>query len=289
MKQLQSLTLFVASSLVLASCAHESKVSSRTDYGHRVTKRGVVSTGMPNYVLAPEIYTAVAGEKPLERTPASDADLARELEQADKLPSLRRLYFRALYQQYRELQSAVAKGEELKSCPQFHHDKLIVDESSRAQLPLQLSTARPLQSQLAFYPEWMLPAKSTRVAAPIWKRKGDPVQLLGRGLKVHAKKIRRELSTLCEDGTSDAYFRLENMVTYFAGRPEVQAKMGLESFLKIPAFSTMLLLRSTQSASKHDHFNEHDRALINEVHGGNFERYINELRKRRFQATTSAL
>jgi len=63
--------------------------------------------------------------------------------------------------------------------------------------------------------------------------------------------------------------------------------MGLESFLKIPVFSTMLLLRSTQAGG--EKLNVHDRSLIGEVHGDQFERYIFELRKRRFQTTTGSL
>ena len=286
MKHIPYSSLLLMTSLVLSACAHRTNKSA-TEYGWRVEGKGGVTTNMPNYVLSPEAYTAAANTAAPVRAPASDKDISHELNEAEKKPSLRRLYFRSLYQQYRDLHQAGSITKTLNSCPSFHHDKLLVDENTASVGNFAMNMSRPAVNELAYYPEWMLPHKKTAKASPIWKRKGDGNKLIGLALKVHAGKVRRELRSMCEEGSSDAYFRLENMVTYFAGRPEKQAKMGLESFLKIPVFSTMLLLRSTQVGS--NQFNTHDRDLIGEVHGGQFERYIFELRKRRFQSTTGAL
>lgn len=280
-------SLIVLSSLALVSCAHRAQKPTKAEYGWRVENRGVVSTGMPNYALSTEAYTAAKVVVPeLTRKPASDEALAQELEAHDKKPSLRRLYFRALYQQFKDLKSSVATKSSIKSCPQFHHDKILVDETAKA-LTFGPSFARPSAQELAFYPEWMLPSKSNKTAAPVWARKGNSQKLLGQALRVHTNKVQRELRALCEDGATDAYFRLENMVTYFSGHPDKQEKMGLESFLKIPAFSTMLLLRST--AQGPGTLSPHDQSLLEEVKAPQFQRYINELRKRRFKNATSAL
>lgn len=288
MKPISPKYIITLSSLILASCAHKAIETKVSDYGWRVEDKGIVTTGMPNYVLSPEAFTAATTAK-ITRNPASDEQMALELEAEDKKPSLRRLYFRALYQQFSMLKNTSHSKRQLNSCPQFHHDKLIVDESmSKKSTSFGMSTARPGQEELAYYPEWMLPSNKDAKAAPIWSRKGNSNKLMNSALKVHVSKIHQELKVLCEDGSTDSYFRLENMVTYFAGRPQLKEKQGLTAFLKIPVFSTMLLLRSTQEGAK-ETFTSHDRDLIEKVRGEHFERYIVELRKKRFNQTTGAL
>lgn len=288
MKLISTKYIIALSSLILASCAHKAEDIKVSHYGWRVEDKGVVSTGMPNYVLSPEAFTAATTAQ-ANRKPASDEQMAFELEAEDKKPSLRRLYFRALYQQFSLLKNTSHSKRQLNSCPQFHHDKLIVDESmNQSSASFGMSMARPGQEELAYYPEWMLPSQTGKKAAPIWSRKGNSNKLMTSALKVHVAKIHQELKVLCEEGATDAYFRLENMVTYFAGRPKLKEKEGLTAFLKIPVFSTMLLLRSTQEGAT-ETFTEQDRDLIEKVRGEHFERYIVELRKKRFNQTTSAL
>lgn len=287
MKHLSYTSIFALSSLLLVSCAHQSAPKEKLA-GWRVEEKGQVTTGMPNYVLSAEAFAAATVEE-AKRGLANDEQMAQELEESDLRPSLRRVYFRVLYQQFRDLKAVSADSAQLTTCPQFHHDKLMIDEAPVVSTTLfGAQLARPTEAELAYYPEWLLPAQAGAQSATIWSRGGDSKKLMTKALSVHTKKIHKELRVLCEEGSSDAYFRLENMVTYFAGRPELQAQKGLAAFLKIPAFSTMLLLRSASQADASP-LSAHDQKLIEEVKGAHFERYIGEVRKRRFQHTTGAL
>jgi len=154
--------------ILAVGCAHR-PAQDPLAQSWRVDEKGV-STGMPNFVLSPELYEQAAAAK-VARTPASsdvasDEALAREMEEAEKRPSLRRLYFRALFQQWRDLAAHTGRSEALKSCPQYHHDKLIVEEEAPRRGSLVLQSARPAQEHLAFYPEWALPSGPPKGAIP---------------------------------------------------------------------------------------------------------------------------
>jgi len=277
-KQTLMPTLFVFSTLFLVSCAHHTPTNP-LQAAWRVEDKGAVTTGMPNFVLSPEVFEVARVQPPDTRAPASDAAMAQELEEKAKRPSLRRLYFRTLYQQFRELKTVTKSPLQMNSCPQFHHDKLMMDDERSEARPTWAPADRPDMAELAYYPEWLLPERAGKHAKPIWQKGAKGVKLMTNALRVHTKKLHRELGRLCDEGSTDAYFRLENMVTYFSGHPQMREQKGLPAFLKIPVFSTMFLLKTASISS--EHFNEHDHNLIDEVQGLHFERYIVELRKRR--------
>jgi len=267
-------------SILVIGCAHRPSVDPLA-HSWRVDPQGV-STGMPNYVLSPELYddAAAAIAAPV-RAPASDEDMAREMEAAEKRPSLRRLYFRALFQQWRDLAAHTGRDEALKSCPQYHHDKLMVEEEGPRRGSLVVQAVKPAQAHLAFYPEWSLPAGS----ATVWASKAsDPRQALKR----HESRLRRELRTMCEEGATDSYFRLENMVTYFAADDRLSRPDGFRAMLKIPVFSTMLLVGAVQEGGQGG-LNGHDLRLLEKVKGLQLRNYIVELKKKRELARTGAL
>lgn len=292
MKQLSLPSLCVLGSLVLAACSHQAPKTAADPLAQawRVEDKGPVTTGMPNYILSLEAFMAAGASRDLERAPAGAEAMMKELEsqESGQRPSLRRLYFRSLYRQWQGL--AAHHGQtNLKSCPQFHHDKLMIDEEKSFGSTGSVALARPVQAELAYYPEWQLPVRAGKSAPIVWMHQGGGEKLMGRALQTHAKKIHRELGKLCEKGASDAYFRLENMVTYYADRPELQAKSGLRALLKIPAFSTMLLMGAMAPEGKDQGLSVHDRNLLKEVRGGQFERYVSELRRHRFRPTTGGI
>lgn len=252
--------------LILAvGCAHEAKQNNVAGTW-RVDEKSV-STGMPNFVLSPELYSVAASQTTTtERAPASDEALAQEMEQAEKRPSLRRLYFRALYQQWRGLSSKASVGV----CPQYHHDKLMVEEQAPRTGSLVLESQRPSADKLALYPEWSLTGKPHS------------------GLKRHQIQLKRELTTMCEEGATDSYFRLENMVTYFSATGKLERPEGFQALLKIPVFSTMLLVGAIQEGQVNSLTN-YDRDLLNEVRGLQLQNYIVELKKKRSQYKMGAL
>lgn len=273
-------SLLIILSFAAISCASQREVAKLP--GEWKVDNKKVTTGMPNYPLSEKVFqrSIAQGRKPASLT---DQELAQELEK--EKPSLRRLYFKALYQQWRVLSKFSQKSTELNSCPQFHHDKVVMDEKQQ-DLSLVVAGPKPSADQLPFYPEWALKVKSKERFVPVWHTNGG--KNLTSALAHHATKIRRELSVMCEDGASDAYFRLENMVTYVVKKPEFQSKNGLQALLKIPVFSTMLLLKSLEGAPA-ARFAAVEQELLNEVQGFQLQQYIVELRKERQQLYTGSL
>lgn len=269
-------------SFLFVGCAHQ--VNPKSLPGNWKVDERALSTGMPNYPLSEEVFARA--QRVQERSPASsDQELAEEIEKAEHRPSLRRLYFRALYQQWKDVAQAASGEATMKSCPQYHHDKTVMDESL-AESNSFVVGAKPTAEHLPYYPEWALNVKTSTGARPAWTAKGK--KLVSRALKSHAVKLRRELGILCEDGTSDSYFRLENMVTYIVDKPEFQQQEGLRALLKIPVFSTMLLVKSAQGGPQ-ARFSRYDEELLREVKGFQLQRYIVELKKQRLQLVTGSL
>jgi len=275
-------TLSLSCSFFVVGCAH--KINLTTLPGNWKVDERALSTGMPNYPLSEEVFAH--SQKTQDRAPAStDQELAEALERGDQKPSLRRLYFRALYQQWQDVAQAGQGEAKLKSCPQYHHDKTVMDEAQPS-TNLFVVGAKPQAEHLPYYPEWALNVKTENGARPAWTAGGK--KHVTRALKSHAFKLRRELNTLCEEGTSDSYFRLENMVTYIASKPEFQQQEGLRALLKIPVFSTMLLVKSVQGGPQ-VRFSHHEEELLQEVKGFQLQRYIVELKKQRQQLVTGSL
>ena len=259
---------FIFLVLLALSCAHQ--VPQVNKLANLIDEKGV-STGMPNYVLHLELIERSQNV----RAPASvmsDDELAQSLE---RKPSLRRLYFRVIYQQWSELKKISNHSSDLKFCPQFHHDRVVLDETNMMRSHYQLAS-KPKLSELAYYPEWLL---VTREQTPVWTQSSSPQE----GIEVHTEKMHQELLSLCETGSTDSYYRLENMVTY-----RLRGKEYLKALLKIPAFSSMLLLSAVQSAP-HRLLNRQDIDLINEVNGFQLQNYIVELRNQRQQLVIGAL
>lgn len=262
------------------SCAHKAVVNEKILPAKvRVDDKGI-STGMPNYALSSEVLDVLNRS----RAPASimsDEELALELEK--KKPSLRRLYFRTLYQQWQSLSSLSETTAQLKSCPQFHHDKIVMDE--KMGLPVTyIMGPKPSENELPFYPEWALTLADERQETVVWYGKNSDLK---KAFAHHGEKLHQEIKTLCEEGSSDSYFRLENIVTYKRQDFHFQKNDALKAFLKIPVFSTMLLLKSMQL--NHGHiFTSNDLELIDEVNGFQLQNYIVELRKRRQQLVSGA-
>lgn len=267
--------------VTLVGCASHPSAPPALPTAWHVDKTPQLSSGMPNYALAPEVFARVKTQATptATRAPASAETMLAEL---DQRPSLRRLYFRALYQQWQQVSQLSTRSRELKSCPQYHHDKLTVDEAQRGPF-LASFGARPEAQLLAYYPEWALPVKRAGKVTTVWNT--GEARLLPKAMAAHEGKLRRELNELCESGTSDGYFRLENLATYLRGHAKQHPEAGLAALLKIPVFSTMLLVKSVEGSFEAQ-FSGHDLALLKEVDGHQLQHYIVELRRARTQQIT---
>jgi hypothetical protein len=269
-------------SILVVGCATQKSVSN-LPAKWRVDENGV-TTGMPNYPLAPEIFARVQKQTPTRAPASTDKELAAAIEADDKKPSLRRLYFRSLYQSWREVAQMSDRSTDLRSCPQFHHDKVVLDEKSEPRMPFSFG-AKPSAEHLPFYPEWALQVKTEQGTAPVWQL--GQKKMIKRAMASHEFKLRRELKSLCEEGASDSYFRLENMVTYFSNKEGLQTDKGMTALLKIPVFSTMLLVKSVQG-SPSVNFSSHDQELLTAVKGFQLQNYIVELKKERLKELTGS-
>jgi hypothetical protein len=81
-------------------------------------KRKKISASFP---YAKELVTKV--QKQNSRMPASFS--LEELEGK----SSRRVYFSALYYQYRSLNKLLSQANDLSFCPQFHHDRIQIEDA----------------------------------------------------------------------------------------------------------------------------------------------------------------
>lgn len=269
-------------SVFMVSCATHTPVS-QLPAKWRVDDKAV-TTGMPNYPLAPEVFARVQKQTPGRAPASTDQELAQSIEADEKKPSLRRLYFRSLYQSWQEVAQMSDRSTELRSCPQFHHDKVVMDEMSRPRLPFSYG-ARPSAEHLPYYPEWALQVKTAAGVSPVWQV--GQKKMIKRAMASHEFKLRRELKSLCEEGASDSYFRLENMVTYFSNKEGLQTDKGMTALLKIPVFSTMLLVKSVQGTPNVS-FSSHDQELLAAVKGFHLQNYIVELKKERLKELTGS-
>lgn len=260
--------------VALVGCASHNRSTPALPTAWHVDKAPVLSSGMPNYALAQDVFARVKTTTPARAPASSDEALVTELE---KKPSLRRLYFRSLYQQWQQVAQLRTPVRELKSCPQYHHDKLTIDETQRPPFLVNFGV-KPTAELLAYYPEWALPVKRGGVVTTVWST--GEAGLLPKAIAGHETKLRRELRELCESGVSDGYFRLENMATYLKDPSISRTEKGLVALLKIPVFSTMLLVKSVEGSFEAK-FTGHELALLEEVQGHQLQQYIVELRRAR--------
>jgi hypothetical protein len=150
------------------------------------------------------------------RAPASVKD-----ELSQKSP--RRVYFSALYHQYLTLGKHLSKKTDIKSCPQFHHDKLETDSSLLPRVSFTPSSDVDSEGK-DFFPELAFNEDFS--------------------LRDYHKTVKAEIETLCEDGESDNYYKFDNLVTHYSTKQSFhQDTKAMASVLKIPVFANFYLVK----------------------------------------------
>lgn len=271
--------------MLLAACAHH-KPGTDVAYTHPQIESGKVSTGMPNVFLDKNILGNLkTGKVKSSRAPASVKDWEKSLENDHKEDSLKELYFKSLYAQYLKWQKLSPELSHVKTCPAFHHHKLIIDETQGKDFKaIAFKTELPKNEQeLPYYPVWALGLRKDgveRLAYEWTTVHGQEAQkTLDQAVKSHGKKMLKEIKVLCDEGSSDSYFRLENMVTYFASKKQfAENAESLKSLFKIPVFANMLLLHSFTD-DRGVIFHTAETNLLEKVQGWQIETYILELKK----------
>jgi hypothetical protein len=180
------------------------------------------------------------------RSPASLLD-------TEEGKSYRRIYFSALYHQYLTLGQHLGKDQDLRHCPQFHHDK--IENDARIRPLVTLYSTKSLQANREFFPE--LAFTSSFSVSDYYNTLGEEV----RGL--------------CEEGTSDNYYKFDNLINYHVGKMAFHKKPeAMRALLNIPVFANYYLLKMIQSPQGPYIVHPEEKKLIEvgQVHW--FERYV---------------
>lgn len=170
--------------------------------------------------------------------------------------STRKVYFSALYEQYRSLGTYLGEEEKLNSCPQFHSEKQELDKKTFAHY--EHATPTEVASHDATY---------------------FPEQAFTKtfSLKDYQKTVKAELTTLCEEGVSDNYYKYENLVTHFAHNGKFhRTPSSMKSVLKIPVFANHYLIEMMTNTKS-----EHGKKFIELSKTEWFEKYVREATHKR--------
>lgn len=199
-------------------------------------------------VKAPHMVSLPYAEELLEKVQKTGARRPASVptfEMAEVSP--RRVYFSALYEQYRTLDHYLGQNEMIKSCPQFHNEKNAVDKKELAKLEKE-SWGEGKDNR--FFPEKTFNKES---------------------FVSYHQNVKSEIVTLCEDGVSDNYYKYENLVTHFANSGAFhRSKTAMKSLLKIPVFANYYIVEM-MSAVPH-----HEKKFIELSKAQWFENYVSE-------------
>ncbi len=221
------------------------------------------------------------------RTPASAEDFLSDLEKSEhqKKTSLRRVYFKALYDQYLRWNQSEATGDSISFCPQYHHDKLVVEENHQSRKMLISNVdSYPSKDELAASPGWSLSMmkKGKKMRAFEWgqRENAKPQEAMSKAIKGQWRRLEKEVHQMCEDGVSENFFKIENIVTYFSMKEDFDSGVkGLRAFMKIPVFTNVLIENSLNSETSMVELSTFEDDLLNYASAWQIRSYAVELKK----------
>lgn len=193
-------------------------------------------------------------QKSAGRAPAS----VIEDDLSEKSP--RRVYFSALYHQYLTLGQYMGKKSEVKFCPQFHHDKVETDSGLVPKVTMYQSQSVEDEGR-DYFPELAFNKNFS--------------------LRDYHKVIKSEIETLCEEGTSDNFYKFDNLITHYAHKPSFhQDPKAMSSVLKIPVFANFYLVKMLEIPGMNMTSPEEKRFIrLTKTHW--FENYVTEASRMR--------
>lgn len=171
--------------------------------------------------------------------------------------SNKRAYFLSLWKQYKSFQKVTGVEQVIDSCPQFHNDLIVFNQSVNKTLPMKksfnFSDVLVNAQNITSYPALSLPYKSTDVYQYLitnqaWSKSSDVVR---EALVVHQQKTKKEIELMCEHGESRDYYIYENMISYYRSNESfIYSYDSLPAVMKIPVVSNIFLLDSLSSKNK---------------------------------------
>ncbi len=239
-----------------------------------------VDSGHPTFTVDKELVTKAQDfhfKKSSSRAPASVLTEEQEMEslmdEATKTEGrgLRRVYFSLLYQQYNQFSYLMNKSIDLKFCPQFHHDKTAMDEKLKRSF-YKRELSKSMQTHAVYFPETNL------------SHKKEAVELLAG--------VKKELTELCDEGVTDDYYKLENVVTYFSTKESFhRSPESMGSLLKMPVFAHLYYLKTVEApfTVADTQFNDLEKELLDRTGAKWVHQYVVEVRKKRLSIVQSAM
>jgi hypothetical protein len=183
--------------------------------------RPVASQRTVEFPFATELLARIQASSPISRVPAGLQWMEREEK------SLRRTYFAALYHQYQSLGTYLQMAAGPEFCPQFHHDKLQVDAQGMAAPNIFRLESAALEGA-EYFPELAFSENFS--------------------LKDYHQTLKSEITTLCEEGISDNFYKFDNLVTHYAAKSSFHLNTkSMTAVLKIPVFANLYLLKMLEA------------------------------------------
>lgn len=190
------------------------------------------------------------------RSPASVPGL-----EAKEEKSPRRTYFVTLYHQYLTFSEYLGKENELKFCPQFHHDKIETDSFTVPKVSFY-KNPKVGENGKVYFPEVVFRGKFS--------------------LEDYHGDLADELATLCEDGISDNFYKFDNLITHYADKADFHRNAkAMASVLKIPVFANFYLLKMMDAEKQHQFSHPEEKRFIELTRTHWFPEYVREAGKRR--------
>lgn len=233
---------------------------------------------VPQYEISPQISDTFSPPVARGRGPASVGT-----KKTIKIPSTKRLYFITLFGQYQQMSQFLGSQEapKLNHCPSFHttlvnYKGRIPASFNKKEVKWDKRYSDVRADMVGTYPELALPltyeSENPRLYDVI-KSEGiaSAEKNFQKALGIHLGKTYKELTELCESGTSENYYNYENLTTHIRREGEEFApnKHSLKILLKTTVFSNMALLESLDrdvprgrvpasriETSLHDHYED---------------------------------
>jgi hypothetical protein len=171
--------------------------------------------------------------------------------------SNKRLYFLTLFQQYNQLRPfSKIDSPNVSICPNFHtaildHKNRLESKFGEDKKSYKFSyTSKLSDGELKKIPEMYLPLNKegkTPSVFELYKRNKSKSlnKLVSKALGIHLGKTFKELTELCEYGSSDNYYAYENLATHIKTDGKLSAsKSSLKILFKTTLFSNKALIKS---------------------------------------------
>lgn len=243
--------LILIPALAIASCAGYRQPESFAEKMARFTPRNTNPNQVPSYSKEPPFKSF--SPKRTSRGPAST-----EKGKKEEMPSTKRLYFMALYGQYLNLGQYLNHSEpaKLNHCPAFHttfvnykeklghYPKLSIDFSKRVDHLKGLN-----EESTQKFPELSLPmADNGPTFYETLKTHGiqNYPNFFENAVAFHLAKTYKELSEICDSGTSENYYNYENLTRHIKreGKKFTRSTEAFKAYMKTTLFSNTALLES---------------------------------------------